>query len=181
MTPRTSLLASVLVLACAGTAAARPRPSGHIGGKRFEANNTFGLGLELGAPFGLTGKYFLAPDRALDFGIGWIDYYYHDRYGVNFYGDYLWHPVSFVSTESFELPFYIGVGARIWHFDDRRVTGQSGDAFGVRVPAGVSFDLNNVPLDIFGQLTFVVDFFHNGPHNVYPGIEGSVGIRYWFN
>ena len=41
---------------------ARPRPSR---GGSFEANKTFGLGLMIGAPSGLSGKYFLSKDTAL--------------------------------------------------------------------------------------------------------------------
>jgi hypothetical protein len=32
------------------------------------------------------------------------------------------------------------------------------------------------------QLTFGLDFNVNyAPHRLYPDLEGSVGIRYWFN
>ena len=50
-----------------------------FGGKRFEANKTFGLGLELGEPTGLTGKYFLSGTNALDFGLGYIYHHYYGR------------------------------------------------------------------------------------------------------
>ena len=173
-----SLLVAVALVAAAVSAAdARPRPAR---GKRFEANKTIGLGLELGAPTGLTGKYFVASDRALDFGIGDI-YHYGDRAGLHLYGDYLWHPVSLVSTEAFELPLYIGIGARIWDFNDNRVN-DNGFAIGARVPFGITFDLNNVPLDIFFQAAFVLDVLVNyGPHALYPDLDASVGIRYWFD
>jgi hypothetical protein len=184
MTVRKITLATLAIamLTALATAEARPRPSGQIGGRRFEANKTFGLGLELGAPFGLTGKYFLSSDRALDFGIGNI-YNYRSRYGLHIYGDYVFHPVSLISHASFELPLYIGLGFRIWDFEDR------GDpvfddafAFGFRVPVGVAFDFNNVPLDVFIQLVPVLDFFSGyDEHSAYIDIEASIGIRYWFN
>jgi hypothetical protein len=41
------------------------------GGGGFEANKTFGLGIELGEPSGLTGKLFVSPKAELDFGIGY--------------------------------------------------------------------------------------------------------------
>src|SRR5258708_6526643 len=109
-----TILCAVIALSVT-SADARPRPS--AAAKRFEANKTFGLGLELGAPFGLCGKYYIASDKALDFGIGDVDgryYAYGDRYGVNLYMDYLWHPVSLASTEPFELPLYFGIGGRLW-------------------------------------------------------------------
>src|SRR4029078_13095875 len=96
-----SLITIALIVACVATADARPRPNG-FNGKRFEANKTFGLGLELGEPSGITGKYFLESDRALDFGLGDV-YDYYDYRGLYLYLDYLWHPFSLVSTEEFEL------------------------------------------------------------------------------
>src|SRR5262245_59263497 len=98
----------------AGDAAARPRPS-HA--QRFSSNKTFGLGLMLGAPTGLSGKYFLGPDTALDFGLGAIGYYRH-RDGLHIHADYLWHPVTLVRAEPFWMPLYFGVGGRVFDFDD---------------------------------------------------------------
>ncbi len=111
----TSLIA-IAVLASVGTADARPRPHG-FGGKRFDANKTFGLGLELGEPTGITGKLFLKSDQALDFGLGDIYHHYYGGDGLHLYADYLWHPTVLTSAEAFELPFYVGVGGRVWFFD----------------------------------------------------------------
>ncbi len=176
-----SALAAVALVAT--TADARPRPRG-FGGKRFEANKTFGLGLELGAPFGLTGKYFYTEDKALDFGIGDI-YNYADYHGLYIYGDHLWHPMSLVSTEAFELPFYIGVGGAFFQWDDARFRPvEAGDALAVRAPIGIAFDFNEVPLDVFVQIVPYLDLFFNTPNgydrSLYFWFDGSVGIRYWF-
>lgn len=183
MTARKILLATFGIALFTTTAAdARPRPDGQLGGRHFEANKTFGLGLELGAPTGITGKYFLSADRALDFGVGAI-YGYFDNTGIHVYGDYLFHPVSLASTEAFELPLYVGIGGRFWNFDDRRANGfdYSVSAFGVRVPVGVSFDFNNVPLDAFVQVVPVLDFYSGYNRTVYVDIDASIGVRYWFN
>lgn len=179
---RPAILGLSLVLAVS-TAEARPRPGGHISGKRFEANKTFGLGLELGTPLGLTGKYFISGDRAIDFGVG-DSYSYFGRNGLNVYGDYLFHPVSLASTEDFELPLYIGLGARFWDFGATRADGTNDNAvaIGFRVPVGIAFDFNNLPMDTFFQIAPVLDFFANyDPHTVYLDIDVTVGIRYWFN
>ena len=183
MTARKILLATFGLLVFATTASeARPRPGGHLGGRSFDANKTFGLGLELGAPTGINGKYFLSSDRALDFGVGDL-YTYYNRSGLHIYGDYLFHPVSLVSTEPFELPLYVGIGARFWDFGYRNQNNDvSAFAIGLRVPVGISFDFNNVPLDIFVQIVPVLDFYSGyAPHTVFLDFDGSVGIRYWFN
>ena len=157
------------------------------GGRGFQANKTFGLGLELGEPTGLNGKYFVSESGALDFGVGWIyrHYYYGD--GLHLYADYLWHPISLVSASAFEMPFYIGGGLRYWDFDYcyQRVCGYGGSAIGIRVPFGIAFDFNNVPLDIFVQLVPVLDFLNGDYYDRYRdrshfGVDMSVGIRFWF-
>ena len=161
---------------------------GRRGGDRdFEANKIFGLGLELGEPTGLTGKYFVSESGAIDFGVGWIyrHYYYGD--GLHLYGDYLWHPLSLTSADAFELPFYVGIGLRYWRFDycDNRVCEFEGSAIGVRVPLGIAFDFNNAPLDIFIQVVPVLDFVDGDYYDRYDdrthlGVDLSLGIRYWF-
>jgi hypothetical protein len=175
---RTALFPLLLVALFAVDADARRGRRG--GGQRYVANGTFGLGLELGGPTGLNGKYFLSDDGALNFGLG-VDgyaYRYRGRDGLHIYLDYLWHPVSLANPDAFQLPLYIGIGGRLWDFGDR-----DGDAlaFGVRVPIGVAFDFNNVPLDIFIQLTPTLDFYRGYVDSAGFWFDFSVGIRYWFN
>jgi hypothetical protein len=164
----------------------RGRARGH-GASRFSANKVFGLGLELGEPSGLTGKYFVSPAGALDFGVGAVyrHYYYGD--GVHLYLDYLWHPTSLVSSAAFELPFYIGGGVRFWDFDYcfQGVCTYGGSAVGLRLPLGIAFDFNNAPLDIFIQLVPTLDFLRGDYYDRYRdrthlGIDLSFVIRFWF-
>jgi hypothetical protein len=181
---RKALLASAaLVLCLSSTADARRRSFGG-GGSSYQSNGKFGLGIELGAPSGFNGKFFLSSSTALNFGVGWLyDNYYRDGDGFHLYLDHLWHPVSLTENATFKLPFYVGVGGRFWSFDDR--DDRFDDRFsavGLRVPLGLAFDFNNVPLDIFVQLTFVVDVFFGDYRDRFgPHFEGSVGVRYWFD
>ena len=187
----TRLVALSVVLAAfaASSADARPRPRGlGAGSKRFEANKTFGLGLELGYHDGITAKYFLNESNALDFGLGWSYGHYYGGDGLSIYADYLWHPFVLTSADAFELPFYIGVGGHFWDFDYYRGRDccYDGSAFGVRVPIGIAFDFNNQPLDIFIQVTptlsFFRDYYYDGrDRDVWLTIWPSVGIRFWFN
>jgi hypothetical protein len=164
------------------------RRGGNKTSRGFETNKTFGLGLELGEPTGLNGKYFLSDAGALDFGVGWIYQHYYYGDGVNLYADYLFHPASLVSAEAFELPFYIGIGLRYWSFDYCDVNPDicyRGSSIGVRIPVGISFDFNNAPLDIFLQLVPVIDFASGDYYDRYRdrshvGIDFSAGIRFWF-
>jgi hypothetical protein len=155
-----------------GEAEARPRPRR---GEGFEANKTFGLGLMIGFPTGLSGKYFVSSDGAFDFGVGLIGG--RNRDGLHLHFDYLWHPVTLVKTEPFYLPLYFGLGARLFDWEDD----DNDDDFnvGLRVPVGVAFDFNNVPLDIFLELVFVLDF-ETDRGDTDADFNGAAGIRYWF-
>jgi hypothetical protein len=166
----------------------RGRRGGGGGGGGFEANKTFGIGLELGEPSGINGKYFVGPSTAIDFGVGYIyrHYYYERGEGLHLYADLLFHPVVLARNPTFELPLYVGPGLRYWDFawcDGNNCTFR-GSAIGVRVPVGLSFDFNNVPLDIFIQLVPTIDFV-SGPYydrfdrRNHFGVDFSAGIRFW--
>lgn len=163
------------------------RHGGGGGGGGFEANKTFGLGIELGEPSGLNGKVFISPQAAIDFGVGYAyqNYYYGD--GLHLYGDFLFHPTVLAHADAFELPFYIGGGIRYWDFDyyDNQNFRYRGSAVGIRVPLGIAFDFNRAPVDIFLQIVPVLDFLHGDYYDRYRdrshlGIDASVGVRFWF-
>jgi hypothetical protein len=167
-------------LAAVPDADARPRPAG--GARKFSANKTFGLGVMLGAPSGLSGKYFLGPDTAIDFGVGIIRYRPYDRGrdgNVHLHADFLLHPVSLAQTDPFELPLYFGLGARVWDFEDNDFN-DDGFAIGVRAPIGIAFDFNNIPLDVFLEFALVLDFFVGYRDTLALDFNGAVGVRYYF-
>jgi hypothetical protein len=163
------------------------RSSGGGGGHGYTAHKKFGLGVELGEPDGLNGKVFVRPTGAIDFGLGYIyDHYYYGD-GLHIYADYLWHPAVIANTPSFALPFYVGVGLRLWDFNYcvNNVCDYDGSAVGIRVPIGISFDFRNAPIDIFLQVIPVLDFLSGDYYMRYRdrehfGIDASLGIRFWF-
>lgn len=177
-----SLLISALICATFAIAIgsptaveARPRPTRNH--SKFEANKTFGLGLMFGVPSGLSGKYFISPNKAIDFGIGGIRYY-RGRDGIHLHLDHLWHPAVLGKNADFEVPFYLGVGARFFSFTDNN--DDKGGAIGLRVPVGLAMDFNNVPLDVFFELAFVMDLVVNYDDRYYTDLTGAIGIRYYF-
>ena len=193
---RTLVIAAMAAALTFGTSAyetedadARPRPAGKRRTSNFQANKTFGLGIMLGSPTGLSGKYFTGPATAIDFGVGGIGCC-RGRSGIHLHADFLWHPISLVSDPAFELPFYVGVGGRFFNYEWRHNDHyHDGSAVGLRVPFGLAFDFNNVPLDIFVELALVFDFivdnddfdddFHDG--GLYVDLDGAIGARYYFN
>lgn len=170
---RIALPAAGLVAALA-LVAATPARASQVG-----QGNNFGLGLMLGAPSGLSMKIFFHDDHAIDIGVGvgWFG-------GATLYvhADYLFH-FQLLSAPTFDLPLYIGVGGKfiLW-FDEGNHGYWGGDhhdgtlGAGVRVPIGIAFELNAIPLDIFLEIVPGL--------GVFPGvgafIDGAIGARWYF-
>ena len=127
----------------------------------------FGAGLVVGEPTGPTVKYWLNDTMAIDGTFGW-SLRDDDRFYVNV--DFLWHNFDLIPVTSGRAPVYFGVGPSIEfrHNEDNR--------FGVRAPIGVSYMLDNKPLDVFVEFAPILDFS--------PGLRGDfnpgIGVRFWF-
>src|SRR5262245_56357493 len=92
---------------------ARPRPDRATS---FEANKTFGLGIMIGAATGLSGKYYLSPTTAIDFGLGAYHRFRHHS-AWQLHADFLWHPAVLAEADPFLLALYFGVGGRLLDHD----------------------------------------------------------------
>jgi len=174
-------VAAAMWMSVTSLAHARPRPESNR--TPFEANKTFGLGLMLGAPTGLNGKYYLSENTAFDFALGAYHEFRH-RNALQIHADFLWHPAVLATTDPFLLPFYVGIGARFLdHDDDDDRRRRDGSHFGARVPIGLLMDFNRVPIDIFFELALVVDVIVNddgdNDHD-HVDIDGAIGARYYF-
>ena len=164
------VLAATLILVNARSASA----------SEVATSKKFGIGGMLGAPTGLSLKYYFTPKHALDFGVG-IGFWGGATLYVH--GDYKFH-IMLTQHSAFDLPLYIGVGAKltIWFTDhDHHYWGDTGRhggyaGFGIRVPVGISFNLNKLPLDVFLEIVPGLGLF--------PGIgafvDGAIGVRYYF-
>src|SRR6185503_18546567 len=78
------------------------------GAHRPEGNGVFGLGLILGEPTGISGKYWIRHDRAID---GTLSFSFNDYFLIQ--SDYLFHFHGLFGTrESFtqHLEPYLGLG-----------------------------------------------------------------------
>ncbi len=125
----------------------------------------FGLGLILGEPTGLSGKYWISPRTAIDGAFAWsID----KKSGVHLHSDYLWHDYRIISVIKGKLPIYYGVGARMVFATD--------NIFGVRGVAGFNYIFDGTPLDIFLEIVPILDI----APKVGFDFNGAIGIRYYF-
>jgi hypothetical protein len=165
----TSLLAVVAALAAGATTARADSTGGSDKG-------VFGLGIIAGEPTGVSGKYYLGNDTAIDGAIGFAII----GRGFQAHSDFLWHPIVIDQKESFVLPLYVGVGARIL----RHNSGGSDDVdhtrIGLRVPVGILFDFTEIPLDVFAEVAGVGDYRTAGDSDFALDINLGVGARYYF-
>jgi hypothetical protein len=163
-TPLSALLLAALVASFPSSAKAEPPPE----------KGVFGAGLIVGEPTGISAKYYLADDTAIDLAVGGAIV----GRGIQVHGDFLWHPWILEQKESFALPVYFGVGARILNHD-----GGGGEEdhvrIGIRGPIGVLFDFTHVPLDVFAEVAGVLDYRTKGDH-FGVALNAGLGARYYF-
>jgi hypothetical protein len=144
----------------------------------FAQQRSFGLGVIVGEPTGLSAKLWTSDRTAFDFGLGWssggdrigrYDGYYDGGTRVHFHMDYLWHSFDAIrSTERF--PIYYGIGGRV-------NTGAGyNSSLAVRGVLGIAWLPRGTPIDLFLevapslQLTSSTGF----------GIDAGLGVRYYF-
>src|SRR5215470_7006517 len=147
MRSTTSVLTIVLALGLAAPRAASAQTGG---------SHPFGLGLVLGEPTGLTAKLYLPQPFALQFGVGVVDDF-EGRDGLHANLDFIWHPAVITRTPALTLPFYIGVGARLYDYSYGYWVGNvhyvdHDTRLGARMPLGLLLDFNRVPLDLYFEV-----------------------------
>ncbi|MFC2142096.1 hypothetical protein ACFLR7_04090 [Acidobacteriota bacterium] len=125
----------------------------------------FGLGVLFGEPTGIGLKYWLGSRTAIDGGIAWS---FSGDDSLHIHLDYLLHNFNLFKLKKGQLALYYGIGGRFKDEEERRI--------GVRVPVGIDYISEDVPMDIFFELAPVLDLV--------PGTElelmGCFGIRYFF-
>ena len=127
----------------------------------------FGIGVIIGEPTGITGKYMLNNENAIDAGVGW------ETSGDNelhIYGDYLFHLYDVIKVPKGKLPIYFGGGAR-WISREKE-----DDKLGLRIPIGVEYLFEGVSLGAFIELVPVLNLTPDTDFD----FEAGTGIRYFF-
>ncbi|MEN0067355.1 MAG: hypothetical protein AAGA48_34815 [Myxococcota bacterium] len=138
----------------------------------------FGLGVQLGTFSGITGKLYLrGRETAFDFAVG-------TAYGATF-ADSVHAHVTFhqhfgplTEGAGVTIPWRLGVGGwlnagRYWvvpQFEGRGVIA------GARLPVGLDFDLEDVPVQFYAEIAFALVIVPG----ITAGLDGSIGVRYYF-
>lgn len=123
---------------------------------------SFGVGLILGDPTGISGKYWIDKDNAIDAAIGF------NRFSVH--ADYLFHLWNiFPQTGAGDFGAYLGPGIV---FKDKK----HDNIVGIRFALGAVYELNTYPIEFFAEIVPVLELSPDTELN----LDGGIGIRYFF-
>ena len=132
----------------------------------------FGIGVIIGEPTGLSLKYWLDKERAVDGAAAWS---YSENDSFQLHGDYLIHNYDWLEDD--QLPVYYGIGARLkFKDDDGRGRNRNHEIFGIRVPIGVTYLFDDEPVDLFFELVPVLDL----SPEVELDLNAALGLRFYF-
>ncbi|MFP4068142.1 MAG: hypothetical protein ACLFRR_01755 [Spirochaetaceae bacterium] len=131
----------------------------------FAETEAFGLGVLLGEPTGISAKARLGPTSAIDAAAAWS---FRGEGSFYFHADYLVHFTDIFHVDPGEMPLYVGVGGKIALRDDPQL--------GVRIPVGIAYEFESVPLDVFFEVAPGVGLFPETDID----FGGGLGIRYYF-
>ena len=147
------------------SSASSPPPD--VSGSTSYLDRKFEAGAIFGEPTGASLKYWLNDTMAVDGALGWsfdsdTDFYIHS--------DLLWHKFDVFKVSKGELPLYFGAGGLVKLRDNRD------DIVGVRIPVGVNYLFEDVPVSLFLEVAPVL--------RVAPSTRGDftagIGARYRF-
>jgi len=83
--------------------------------ERIDLGHRLGAGLIVGEPTGVSLKYFLNDEAAIDDAIGWG---FHHETDLYLHSDFLWHWNDFYSVPEGRLSLYFGAGVRVKYRDN---------------------------------------------------------------
>jgi hypothetical protein len=152
-----------------------------VAGTSFAQRDGFGIGIMAGDPTGLNGKYWLAGDRALTFGLAWGPW----GRNLHLHGDFTFQNLQLVKDADVQLDLYYGLGMRLrswnnggrywrggrWYEDGRGSLG-----IGMRIPVGAAMTVDGLPLDFFLEVVPTLELIPA----TYLDLDVALGVRYWF-
>lgn len=128
-------------------------------------DDSFGLGLIVGNPTGISGKLWLDQYTALDAAAAWS---FGNRRSFHLHGDYLFHRFDLIRVQKGRVPVHVGIGARTRIGKD--------DRLGIRGVVGLTYLFEDSPLDVFFEMAPILDLAPNTDFDLNAGI----GVRYFF-
>jgi hypothetical protein len=127
---------------------------------------TFGLGVILGEPTGLSFKQWVSNRTALAAAAAWS---FGEVSASHVHVDYLIHTGARPDPDIGRMLFYAGIGGRLKAEENEA-------RLGARIPLGLVYEFDESPIDVFFEVAPILDLA--------PGTElrinGGFGIRYFF-
>lgn len=130
----------------------------------FAQQTHAGAGIILGDPTGLSAKFWLNDENAIDAAAAWS----LDDGALLLHADYLIHNFRLIAVDEGELPFYYGIGGKIVMANDV--------ILGARIPVGLSYLFVDLPLDAFFEIVPVLQLIPATDFN----LDAAIGVRYYF-
>ncbi len=162
------IVMAFFVVSMASTVAAQDDTAGSTKTTASSVDHgTFGIGVILGEPTGLSAKMWTTKTTGFDLGLAWS---WSGDGHLHIHGDYLFHKFGFFDVSQGALPFYIGIGGRILLRDN------ADDRIGVRIPVGLEYYFDDLPIAVFGELVPILDL---APSTDFD-INGGIGVRFYF-
>lgn len=123
---------------------------------------SFGLGLMIGEPSGVSIKKWFNNETAVDVGAAWS---LAQNESLHLHSNLLLHN-AFANTPN--LSFYYGIGGRVIFANTPKV--------GARIPLGLTYLFENIPFDLFVEAVPILDI----TPDVSLSGNGGFGFRYYF-
>jgi hypothetical protein len=135
-------------------------------GVTLAQSNRFGLGIILGQPTGLSAKYWISSNNALDFGLG---YSFENNSRLHLHADYLFHARNLFNTNE-NISLHYGPGGRL------KIVEVGDSRLGIRFNVGLTWVPRNSPVDVFLEIAPLLDII---PETDFS-FNGGIGVRYYF-
>lgn len=129
-------------------------------------SNSFGIGLIVGQPTGLSAKYWTTGSTAFDFGLG---YAFEKNSRMHLHFDYLFHTKNIFNTSE-NIALYYGPGARL------RMVENGDSRLGLRFDVGLVWIPRNAPIDVFFEVAPLLDIMPATDFSM----NGGAGVRFYF-
>ncbi len=155
------LFFSTLAISQEFTGIPNQQASGSVRGE----GGPLGLGVLLGDPFGISGKYYVFDNQAI---VGGVGYGYSEEDGFQTQFDYVWHPHVIGERENLKFSWYLGLGAALLIGDD--------SALNMRFPVGFQTALTNQSLDFFIEAVPGLELIDDPDF----AIDFAAGTRFYF-
>ena len=128
-----------------------------------------GFGVIVGEPTGLSAKFWLGGDAAVDAAAAWSLLRRVERLHVH--ADFLWHSFDLLEVSPGQLPLYYGIGGRV-----KLASGDNKLRVGCRVPVGLEYLFDGPPIGLFIEVVPILDLLPATGFNM----NGAIGGRFYF-